>query len=131
MSSIGCHRQNLVFVAVECIGVEAELFIPKSFIEPCEKSRGLGTQLLCTLRFLERVKHLSHPDPSIVNITLQFAECFRSLNQRAVPIHDSIPGILPSHVFVANRRAGLILLKAIAVAIAVFVYPREATLCRL
>src|SRR3954451_20063397 len=131
MSGIGCHRQDLLLVAIECIGVEPELVIPESFVEPCEKNDGLGTQLLCTLRLSERVKHLRHAEPSTVNITLQFAECLRSLNQRAVPIHDSIRGILPSHVFVANRRAGLILLKAIAVAVAVFVDPREATLCRL
>jgi hypothetical protein len=131
MSGIRCHRQNLVLVAIEREGVETELFVPEGVVEPREKCSRLETQVLCTLPIAERVKNLRHAHPRVVNITLQLAECLRSLNQRAVSMHDSVAGILPSHVFVANGRAGLILLKTIAVAVAVLVDPSEATLCRL
>ena len=43
-----------------------------------------------TVAFAECVKHLGHADPGAVNITLELAECLRSLHQRAVRIDDAV-----------------------------------------
>src|SRR6266404_3212572 len=44
---------------------------------------------------------------------------------------DGIPRILPAHILVADRRARLVLLETVAVAITIFVNPGEAPFCSL
>src|SRR5208283_5473817 len=66
--------------------------------------------------------------PGVVDIALQLAKGFRPLHQRAVRIDDAIRRILPGHVLVADWRSRLIFLKTVAVAVAIVVDPREASL---
>src|SRR2546422_2496598 len=131
MPGIGCDGQDLVLVAVERIGIEPEFLVPEDFVEPREQSSSLGTQLRSAVGLAERIENLRHANPSIVNVALKLAERLRPLYRRAIRIHDRIAGILPGHVLVANRRARLIFLKSIAVAVAVFVDPSEAAFRRL
>src|SRR5262249_214763 len=130
MPGLGCYRQDLLLVAVERIDIEAQFLVPESVIEPLEQRGSLGTQLLRTIWFAERIESFGHADPSIVNVALELAQRLRSLHQRAIRIHDRIAGILPGHVLVADRRVRLVLLKSVAVAVAVFVDPGEAAFRR-
>src|SRR6266446_8124560 len=130
MPGIGGDGQNLVLVTVERIDIEPKFLVPEGFVEPLEQGGGLRTQLLRTLRLAKRVEGFGHAEPSAVNVALKLTERLGSLHERAVGIHDGIAGILPTHVFIAGRRARLILLKSVAIAVAVFVDPGEAAFRR-
>src|SRR5262249_48111897 len=75
-------------------------------------------------------ENLRHASPGVVNVTLKLAERLGTLYQRAIRIHDRIARILPAHVLVASRRARLVFLESVAVAVAVFVDPGEASFRR-
>src|SRR6516164_6389360 len=124
MSSIGCDGQHLLFVAIERIGVEAQLFFPEYLVEASKEITRLRAQFPRAVRFAERVENLGHADPGAVDIALELTERLRPFDERTVGIHDGIARILPAHVLVTDRRARLVLLKPIAIAIAVVVDPR-------
>src|SRR5262245_32869897 len=69
---------------------------------------------------------LGRPQPGVEDITLELAESLWLLNLRAIGINDGIAGVLPTHVLVAPRGPSLVLLKAVAIEIAVAVDPLEA-----
>src|SRR5258708_13610089 len=115
MPGIGGDGQNLVLVTVERIDIEPQFLIPEGFVEPLEQGSSLRTQLLRTLRFAQRIERLGHADPSAVNVALKLTERLGSLHERAIGIHDRVAGIFPTHVFIAGRRALLILLKSVAI----------------
>ena len=100
----------------------------KGLIEAVKEAARLPAQLLRAPALAERIEHLGHPNPSVVDIALQLAEAFRPFDQRAIWIDHAIRGILPGHVLVADRRSRLVFLKTIAVAVAIVVYPRKASL---
>ena len=131
VSGIGCDGQHLLLLAVERIGVEAELFVPERFVELVEQCAGFRTQRLRAIRLAERIEHLGHAHPGIVDIALQLTEGLWPFDQRAVGIDNAITRILPAHVLVTNRGAGLVLLESVAVAVAIIVDPGEAPFCRL
>ena len=131
MSGIGRDGQDLVLVAVERIGIEPEFFVPESLVEPSEQSSGLGPQFRGTLGLAENIENLCHTEPSIVDVALKLAERLGPLYQRAIRIHDRIARILPAHVLVASRRACLIFLESVPVAVAVFIDPGETAFRRL
>ena len=81
MADIGCNGQNLVLVAVKRIGIEPKFLIPENFVEPREQSGGFGTQFSGALGLTERIEHLRHAYPGIINISLKLAECLRPLYQ--------------------------------------------------
>src|SRR6516162_2299784 len=131
MPGIGRDGQDLVLVSVERIGVKAETLVPEHFVEAREQSGSLGAQFSRPIGLAERIEDLRHANPSVVNVTLKLAERLGSLYQRAIGIHDRIARILPAHVLVASRRASLIFLESVPVAVAVFVNPGEAAFRRL
>ena len=128
MARIGGDGQHLLFFAVQRKGIEAQFLVPERLIESFEQCRGLCAQLAGAAGFAEHIEYLGHAQPGVVDVTLQFAQRFRSLHQRAVRIDDAVAGILPSHVLVADRRTGLIFLKSVAIAIAIMVDPGQASL---
>ena len=74
MAGIGRDRQHLLFLAIERIGVKAEFFVPEGLVKAVEQRTGLRAQRLRAVRLAERIEHLGHTDPGIVDITLQFTE---------------------------------------------------------
>src|ERR1700730_12898592 len=128
MAGIRGDGEDFLLIAVERISIKAEFVIPKCRVEPFKQGGCLCTTFLRTVAFAERVKQLGHADPGAVNITLELAECLRSLHQRAVRIDDAVAGILPSHVLITGRRSRLVLLEAITIAVAIIVDPRQADL---
>ena len=54
--------------------VEAQLFVPEGFVEMGEQRSGFRTQLLRAVRFAERIEHLGHAHPGIVDIALKLTE---------------------------------------------------------
>ena len=130
MPGVGCDRQHLVLVSIERVDIKSQFLIPEGVVEPLEQSGSLGTQRLRAVRLSERLENLSHADPGTVDVALQLAQRLRPLHKRAIGIHDRIARILPGHVLVADWGARLVLLKPIAVAVAVFVDPGEASFRR-
>src|SRR5262249_54813830 len=97
-------------------------------VEPLEKGGCLSSQLSGALGFAEFIKYFGHTTPGVIDIALQFAECFWSFYERSVWVDDAVARVLPAHVLVAHPGSGLILLKSVAIAIAVAVDPGQAML---
>jgi len=81
MSGIGGDGQYLLLLAVERVGVEAELLIPEGFVEMVEQGSGFGAHCLRAVRVAESIEHLGHTYPGIVDIALQLAECLWPFDQ--------------------------------------------------
>src|SRR6516162_8363061 len=128
MPGVGGDRQHLLLLAIEREDVEAQLFIPEGLIEPFEQRSGLLSQLLGSVRLAKCIEYFGHTQPGVVDVTLQLAESLWSLYQRPVRINHAVSGILPAHVLVTDRRAGLVFLETIAVAVAVVVDPGQTSL---
>jgi hypothetical protein len=71
-------------------------------------------------------RELGHAQPSVVDVTLQFTESFGAAHECTVRVHYGISRILPRHILVARFRPRLIFLESVAVAITVFIDPRQA-----
>src|SRR3974390_280788 len=81
--------------------------------------------------FAKLIEYLGHAPPGVIDIALQFAQCLWPLYKRSVRVDDAVARILPAHVLVARGGLGLILLKSVAIAIAVAVDPGQTLLgCR-
>ena len=116
------------FFSPSSAGVETQLLIPEGLVEPFEERCGFPSQIRCTAEHAEFIEYFRHAQPGVIDIALQLAERLRSLDKRSVRINHTVSGILPAHILVADRRAGLIFLESIAVAITVIVYPGQASL---
>ncbi len=125
MAGIGGDRHHLPLFAVQHVGVETGFLVPEGFVELLEQRRGLLAQARGAIGLAQRIEHLGHADPGVVDIALQFAQRLGSAHRRPVGIDHGIAGIFPGHVLIADRRAGLVLLEHVAVAVAVVVDPVE------
>src|SRR4029453_10648663 len=110
---IGGNRQHLLLLAVQRKGVAAQLLVPKRLIEVVEQRCCLRSQLLGTAVLAKLSEYFGHAPPGVVDVALQFAESLWPAYQRPVRVDHAVSGVLPAHVLVADRRAGLIFLKSI------------------
>ena len=94
-----------------------------------EQCTGFDTQLQRAVRLAERIEHLGHAHPGVVDVALELTEGLGPFDQRAIGIDDAITRIFPAHILVTDRRAGLIFLEPVAVAVAIIVDPVEAPFC--
>ena len=130
MARVGCDAQHLALLAIQHERVEAALLVPERVVEATEQRRRLVAQRGGALGAAEFVVDLRHAQPGVIDIALQFAHRLGPFHRRAVGVVHRIAGILPRHVLVADRRARLVFLEAVAVAIAPVVDPRQAALGR-
>src|SRR6516162_11305744 len=114
MPGVGGDRQHLLLLAIEREDVEAQLLIPEGLIEPFEQRSSLPSQLLGSVRLAKRIEYFGHTQPGIIDIALQLAQRLRPPYQRPVRINHAVSRILPAHVLVTDRRAGLVFLESIA-----------------
>src|SRR5262249_38179369 len=119
MPRVGGNCQHLLFLAVQRKGVKAYFVIPESFVEPFEQCRGLGPQLPSSAGIAQLFEYFRHAQPGVIDIALQLAERFWPPDQGPVGIDHAVSRILPAHVLIADRRAGLILLESVAITVAV------------
>ena len=120
--------RHLLFVAVQCKGIEAQFLVPESLIEPFEQCRRLcvatrGRGRACRAHRISRpcAARRHRHNPAIRRALSVPSPASRPDRRRCL--------LSPStHVLVADRRTGLILLKSVAIAIAVVVDPRQASL---
>ena len=123
---IGRDGQHLLLLAVQHVGVEAVSSSQKSSLNCSNSVAAFSRSAVARSLVAERVEDLGHAQPGVVDIALQFAQRLRPPHRRAVGIDHGIAGVLPRHVLVADRRARLVFLEAVAVAIAVVVDPGQA-----
>src|SRR6266487_4544601 len=131
MPHIRSNGKDFVLLAIQRVRVEAQLVVPKSRVETLEQRSSFCPQLSCAIALAQCIKNLSHTDPGIVDITLKLAQRLRSFDQRTIGVDDGVAGILPSHIFITDRRACLVFLEAVTVTVSIFVDPRQAAFCRL
>src|SRR5215469_9555308 len=124
---VGRDGSHLFLAAIECVSIESSLFAPEEVLEFPLQLGGLLAQSRRELRLGEVVKSVSHPQPCVEGVTLQFAQRLGALHRRTVWIHDGVRGIFPAHVLVALGRSRLIFLQTISVKIAVAVDPFQAS----
>src|SRR5262249_25636825 len=63
MTDIRSNGEDFVLLAIQRVGVEAQLVVPKSRVEPLKQGSGLSAQLSRTVALAECIKHLSHTEP--------------------------------------------------------------------
>src|SRR5262245_50330448 len=125
MAGVGCDSSDGSLVGIEPERIEAEILAPERRLEGRLQDARFRPQLRRARRLAERVEDLRHAHPRIEDIALQLAERLRLRDGTAVGIDDRVPGVFPAHVLVALRGARPVLLKPVAVEVAVAVDPVE------
>ena len=125
---IGRNRSDGPLLPVEPEIVGALLLPPEALVEVLveaggslpqfARARGIAPDLVC----------LRHPQQRVEGIALQLAQSNRQRRDRAVLVPDSVVRILPALVIETDRRAGLVLLEPVTVAVAVLQHPLERSL---
>ena len=75
-------------------------------------------------------EHLGHSQFGVVDIALQFTHPNRQIHDATIRIDDGVAGVFPSDIVIAEAGACPVLLKAIAIQVAVLVYPCETAFRR-
>src|SRR5438093_7226413 len=128
MTGIGGDRADRPLVAVQPEIEGALLLPPEALVEFVIEAGCPLPHLLGPLRLPPDLKGLRHPQQGIEGIPLQLAERMGERRDAAVLVANGVVRVLPTLTVEAARRARLVLLKAVAVAVAVLEHPLERRL---
>jgi hypothetical protein len=117
-----------VLAPVQAEVVGPFLLPPQRLVDPVVESLRLAPEASGVLGSIEDVADLGHPRLGIEDVALQLARPDRQRRQGPIGLDDRIPRVLPTLVIEPMRRAGLVLLQAIAIAVAVLVDPGDGGL---
>ena len=90
MPGVRSDGQHFLLVAVQGKRIKAELLIPESLVEMLKQFRRFRAQFAGAVGLAEGLEYLRHALPGVIDITLQFAQRFRSFHQRAIRIDDAV-----------------------------------------
>src|SRR5262249_44737977 len=126
MARVGCDSLDRLLSAVESVSVITHVFAPEPVFESLLQVGGFFPQPGRPLSLAEVFVSISRPKLGVEYVALKLTQRFRSFDQRAIRVDDSLACVLPCHIFVPSYRPSLILLKAVAVQVTVLIHPFQA-----